>query len=294
MAKFGIQAVKINGTYYSGVKGYQIDHGRKIASEGSDGAKYETLHNVLQVGSTAELSTYAAKTLLTALGAFTGTPDLPYLALDASNGLQMYGAKADGPGYAAGSVHRMRQAARGCIYTSGMKWTLGDYLMLGMRSLFKSSNGTAAVITDSLVALPTQAIPVEKFVLTALTIGGNAMTHVNDVDITIDPKLDFDFNTGLPYPVDISGAGVRGHLAIVMSADVGDLDVGEGTGACSAVFTQSAAGGTLASATITATLTGAWGIEESMSAGQGSPIGRRLVVRSTYGGSTLPLVLTTA
>ena len=293
MAKFGIQAIDLNGTQYSGIRGYQLDFGKQVESEGSDGTVYETLHNILQAKPMADLTTLAAKTMLAALN---GSTDLPMLALNGTTGLKMYGAKvaSNSPAYASGSVHRMRNAISGLIYCSGLKWSFPGYLEMSLKAMFKSSAGGTDPVTTSLVALPTQPVPVEKLTLSTLTIGGSALTNVKSVDISIDPKFDYDYSTGLPFPIDISGAGVKGHLAVKMEVDADEMDVGEGTGACSAVFASVLANAAGIGATgLTATLNGAWGTEEGFGGQQGSGVGRRLVVRSVFASAVKPFTWAT-
>ncbi len=293
MSKFGIQAIELNGTQRTGLRGYQLDQGKQVESDGSDGTVYQTLHNILQQKPMADLQTLAARAVT---GILTGGTDFPFLALDGTNGLKMYGAKAasNNAGYATGTVHRMRQGLRGIIYASGYRWSFPGYVEMSLKAMFYSSAGGTDALSSSLVALPTQVVPVEKLTLSALILGGNALSNVRSVNVLIDPKLDFDYSLGLPFPVDISGAGVKGHLDVSMEVEADELDVGEGTGACSATFTTvnpNAAG--LAATGLTLTLNGAWSTEESFGGQQGAGIARPLKVRSVYQASTKPFTWAT-
>ncbi len=292
MSKFGIQAIDLNGTQRTGIRGYQVDFGKQVESEGSDGTVYQTMHNIIQAKPAVDLTTFAARAMTSIM---TGSSDFPLIALDGTNGLKMYGAKAasNNAGPAGGSVHRVRTALRGLLYASKYSWSFPGYLEMGIRGMFYAANGSTDPITTGQTTLPTQPLPTEKLTLESLTIGGNPLTNVRSVEVSIDPKLDWDFSTGLPYPVDISGAGAKGHLEVRMEVDADELDVGEGTGACSAAFkvvNANAAG--IGATGLTLTLNGAWGIEESWGGQQGSPMSRRLVVRTVYQSATRPLTTT--
>lgn len=282
MSKYAIQATAINGVLFSGMRGYQLDRGNEIKSEGSDGTVGETMHSIIQVKAVAELESLASRSLLAAM---TGSTHHPMLVLDGANGVQMVIGKASSllAGYAAGTVHPQRQGKNGCVYIRSMKWSLGDYLKTSLKALFTSTNGTTTSVLAADATLPTQVYPTERLTLTALQVGGNALNVVRSVDLEIDPKFDFDFTLGLPYPTDLTGAGVKGHLAVTMAIDADDMEIGEGTGACSAQYTLASANSAVLAATgLTTTLNGAWGIEENWGAEQGTPGSRRLVVRSVY------------
>jgi hypothetical protein len=289
MSKFSIQGISCNGSMYGGVRGQQLDHGNQIDSEGSDGQVNEAMHSILRAAKTADITTLAARAWTNIL---TGSLDLPMLALDGVNGLKMYGALAasNAPGFDAGSNHQVRTGLRGLIYASGYRWSFPGYLELSLRAMFTSAVGTTDPITPSTAALPTQLLSTEKLTLESLTAGAQSLTSVRSVDVQIDPKFDFDYSTGLPFPVDITGAGARGHLAVKMEIDTDELALGAGTGACSAVFrAASGNGATIGTTGLQLTLNGAWSVEESEGGSQGSPKNRRLVVRTTKVGATRPL-----
>ncbi len=293
MARFGIQQIKLNNVLYPGIKGYQLDRGVEVNSEGSDGVVYQTAHHVLRRKPMAELTTYSLKTIITALA--DGT-DFPVLALDASNGLIMYGGKqaSNAVGYNSSSVHETRTGLRGVVYLAGIRWSPPNPAEAILKALFISSDGTtASIASSSVVALPTAPFPNFGFELSALTLNGVSIPEVNSLDIEIDPHFDFDFSAGLPEPVAIVGAGSNGKLAITAKADVGCLDLGAGTGACSAVFTQLANGGGFGSATVTMTFNSAWSNEENIGGENNRLMNKGLLVRTVHNGSTKPLTWST-
>lgn len=289
MPRFSIQQFKLNNTLYPGASGYQLDRGVEVRSEGSDGTIYETTHQILRRKPAAEISTLSMKTLISAL---TGGLEFPYLALDATNGLIMYGARqaANAPGYNSSSVHESRTALRGVVWMSGVRWSLGSPAEMMLSGMFTSSDGTTEAVTEShVVALPTLPTPDFGFILSALTVGGSAITAVNSVELSIDPRFDFDHSAGLPEPTSINGAGSNGRLAITAKIDVGDIDLGAGTGACSIAFKALANGGGLGTDTVTFTLNSAWSQEENFGGRNSQPMGKPLMVRTRHNGSTRPL-----
>lgn len=289
MSKFSIQAIDLNGVQRAGVRGYQLDHGNQVESDGSDGTVYQTMHNILRTAKTADVTTLAARAMTAVL---SGSLDFPMLALDGINGLKMYGALAasNAPGFNAAAVHQLRTGLRGLIYCSGYRWSFPGYLEMNLRAMFYGANGsTDPVSVVGNAALPAQAVPTEKLTLETLTAGAASLTSVRSVDVSIDPKLEFDYSTGLPHAVDITGAGAKGHLDVRMEIDADELALGAGTGACSAVFktvSPNAAG--IDATGLSLTLNGGWSLEESAGGSQGSPMNRRLVVRSVYAGITRP------
>ncbi len=287
MTVFGIQAVKLNGTAYAGVRGTQFDRARQVYSDGSDGTVHETHHAVIQAKPTAEFTSVAMKTLLTALGT-SGSTEFPLVALNGSTGAVMYGAKAasNAPGYSASAVHVSKTGLNGVVVMESVRWSLGQPAEMGCRILFKSTDGTTDPITT---ALPTQSTNTEAFSLTALTLNGSTVDTVASCEITVDHKFEQSFSTGLPYPLDVFGAGPNGRASIRLTAEIMDLAASEGSGAVSAVFTSLANGGTLGANTVTFTFNGAWTLEESISGGNGGPMAHRMIVRPYYNGSTKPL-----
>lgn len=286
MSRFAIQCVELNGTQMPGTVGQQINRGRRIESDGSDGTVHQTLHHIMQTEPMAELSSLALKSWITAL---TGaSAKVPMVALNGSTGLSMYAAKsaAAAPGYAGGTTHLRRRAANGLVFAEGIRWAQGQYASLNLRALFRSTaGGTDPFGADTLVALPTQPVPTEKFVLSALVLNALSFPDVTDLEIAIDPKFAHDYDSGLPYPVDIVGAGARGHLEVVLRATVGAIDAAEGTGSVSAVFTKVAQGATLGAETVTLTLNSPWTIEETRSDTQGQYCTRQLVARTRFDGT---------
>ncbi len=289
MSRFGIQQFKLNGTFYPGAKGFSLDRGVEVNSEGSDGTVYETAHHVTRRKPTCEITTHSLKDIFSAM---TDGTDLPVLTLNGSTGLVLIGAKqaTTAVGYNSGSVHESRTALNGLIYVAGIRWSLGQPAEAMLKGLFISTDGTTQAITESSVAaLPTAAIPDFGFALFSLTLNGSTITSVDSLEVAIDPHFEHDYSRGLPEPTAIMGAGTNGKLAITLKADVGDLDLGAGTGSCSLVFKRYALGGGFGTDTLTLTFNAAWSVEESIGGDNGRPMRKPLLVRTRYAGSTKPL-----
>ncbi|HYG69179.1 MAG TPA: hypothetical protein VD838_16025 [Anaeromyxobacteraceae bacterium] len=287
MSRFGIAQISLNGTLRAGVRGYQLDRGLEIESDGSDGVVYETAHHLIAAKPMADITSLSLKTMLSALNDST---DLPLESLDGASGLVMYGQKAasNAPGFASGSVHLTRTGLRGLIYMAGLRWSRGSKAEMALRAMFKAASGETDPITAGSGALPTQPTPDLGFALSSLTLAGDTIDTVNSFEIGIDPKFEFEYSTGLPYPTDITGAGANGKLAITGRADLGDCDLGDGEGSCVAVFKRYAIGGGFGSDTVTLTLNAAWSTEEGIGGENGSPMGRNLFIRTRHDGSTKP------
>lgn len=293
MSRFGIQAIQLNGTIFGGVQGAQYDAGSEVDTAGLDGLQYETMHHETAKKPTVDITTRNLKAIIAALN---GSTDLPQLTLDGTNGLLLVGGKsaANAPGYASGSVHVSRRMLRGVIYLAGVRWSLGGKAELSLRALGKGAGtGIDNPITESLIALPSQPTPDFGFTLSALTINGSAIAAVNSVDLAIEPNYDFEYLAGNPTPVDISGAGVRKEMSISLRADIGDADIGAGTGVCSLVFTRYAQGGGYGTDTVTFTLNSRWSQEQSFGGQSNSPASRNLLVRTRWDGTTKPLTWST-
>jgi hypothetical protein len=289
MSRFGIQQIKLNNVLYPGVKGYQLDRGVEVSSEGADGVIYQTAHHVTRRKPMADLTTFSLKAIVAALA---GGTDFPFLALDGANGLIMYGGKqaTTAPGYNSSSVHETRTGLNGVIYLAGVRWSPGNPAEAILKALMFSTDGSAASIASSSVAaLPTAPFPDLGFALSALTINGSAIPEVNSLEIDIDPRFDFDYSAGLVEPVSLIGAGANGKLAITLKADVGALDLGAGTGSVSAVFTQYTTGGGFGSATQTFTFNSPWSNEEGIGGENGRLMNKGLLVRTRHNGTTKPL-----
>jgi hypothetical protein len=183
-----------------------------------------------------------------------------------------------------------KTALNGVVVMESVKWSLGQAAEMSCRGLFTSTNGTTDPVTTATNnALPTQSVNTEAFTLSALTLNGSAVDSCESVELTVDHKFDQDFSTGLPYPLDVNGAGAKGRASIRLVADIRDVAATEGTGSVSLVFTNLANGGTLGANTVTFTLNGPWALEDSISGGNSAAMSKRITVRPSLAGATKPL-----
>lgn len=294
MARFGIQAMNLNNVVYGGVAGWQYDPGRTVDSSGLDGLQYETMQHETALAPQADITTRSLKTVITALNDST---DLPLKALDGTNGLKLIAGKAasGAPGYASGSVHVQRTALRGLIAMTGVRWSKGGKAEMALKAMIRGTgDGLTAPVTESLVALPAQPTPDFGFTLSAMTLSGGTIVAADSVDLSIDAGFEHEYLNGLPVPTDIIGAGVKKPLSATLRADIGDCDLGSGTGAVSLVFTRYANGGGFGTDTVTFTLNGVWTTEEGLGGQSNSPATRSLLVRTRWNGTTKPLAWATA
>ena len=295
MAKFSIQQAVIHGTSRPGIRGYVLDRGVEVDSDGSDGTIHETIHTDLLHRPSADLTTLAAHTMIGSV--LTGSSEFPLLALNGTTGIVLYGAEAGSaaPGYASGSTHVSKTALNGVLYLASLRWSFGSNLEAAIQGMFRSTGGTTdAITTSTAAALPSAPTPTERLTLTSLTLAGDDVTSVQSLELTIDPKAEHVFDTGQPHPVDITMAGVNGPAAIRLSAEAEDMDLGDGTGTVTAVFTKRAQGGGLGADTLTVSLNAGWSVERSWGGDHGSPMSRRLEVHPRHDGSTRPLTITAA
>jgi len=228
---FAIQAVKLNNVLLSGIQGHAADYGRTVRSRASDGIVQPTFRQITRLAPRAQFSTLSLKTFFDALN---DSLDAPMKKLDATNGLQLVGARADAslPGYASGSVHEALTALRGVLYATGLTWGgPDDEAVLSLAAYFISSNGTVDALIPSQVALPTQPIPTERFDLTSLTIGGTAVDGVSGFALSIDPKPRFRHNQGKVYPEAVFCAGVNDPVDVSLRFQVADLALARTIGA---------------------------------------------------------------
>jgi hypothetical protein len=294
MARFAIQQIRLNNVLYPGVTGYGIDPGDQVEAQASDGTVHNTAHHLLGAQPMADLSSLSIKSMMSALN---GSLDLPLLQLDGTNGLEMFFAKgaSNGPGYTAGTTHSRRQALRGSIYVSSIRWSRGSRAEMSLRAMFFSGDGNAASISSSsTVALPTLPVSDAAFGLESLTIAGTACPEVDDLELTIDPKFAHEFSYGLPYPTNLKGAGVTGQVDVTLSATVGNIESGVGTGSTSFVLKRFTHGGGFGTDSVTCTLNGAWSLESAADARVGGDATHRLTVRTRYDGTNRPLTWVTA
>lgn len=288
MSRFAIQQVRFNNALYPGISGWNVSPGLDVNSDQLDGTLHETAHHVMETAPTAELTTRN----LGFLSTLDGSLDVWVKAMDGTNGLELIGGRANSalPGYASASTHLSRKGIRGVLLGTGITWAKKGKAELALRGLFTSADGTTAALAKaSNIALPTVPTPDYGYKLTSLTINGSSLAAVESVDISCDAKAEFEYQAGLPEPVDVLMAGVNGAAMWRLNASVGECDLGEGTGSVAAVFTRLTHGGGLSANTVTVTFNGNYSIEEGVGGTSGSSMTKQLVVRPRIVSTTRPV-----
>lgn len=298
---FAFNTVRLNGSLLGGITSPSFDRREQQNRRGDDGQIHQTAASVIRAAPMASFETVAARALAVILG--TGD-EVPFVALDGTNGLELLGLKANtaGPGYASGSVHARRKGAVGQLFLGGLSWSPANELRARANAYFVSSDGTTDPCPADTTTAPTIPVNTERLVLSTLTLAGDAVTACSSFDLTIDHKAENNieplcFDKGLPYPKAVHSAGINGPSDIALSLDVLDMTTAfTATGTVVAVFTAlNHLGVGIASNTLTVTLANCTIREETGQGSEGGGAGsRRIVCRPTYNGSTLPLALTTA
>lgn len=302
---FAIQAAMLNGAgagnILSGVEGVAGEYGQDVRSPHTDGTVHQTLHYQRRYAPSAQLST---RQLGTVLALLTDSLDAPVEALDGSTGLVMRAARHEEsePGYGAGSVHELRQAARGAIFATGVQWSLDGGTVLALQALFLSSDGDAAAITATQGALAASLPqPEEAWDLASLTIADLAAAGVDslqDVSLSIDPGMRQKWTGAKPYPVLIHGAGgAAGPVRVQLDFSTTDRALERACGIAGVkektvvlTFKKYDQGGVLGSSTVTFTLSKCLILPMEPIATQiGSPDAARFTVRPRFDGTTRPL-----
>lgn len=293
MSRFAIQQLRFNNTLYPGIAGWAVNPGTEVNSDQTDGTVHETAHHGMRSAPVADLTTRN----LGFLSVLDGSTDAWLKACDGTNGIECIGAKAASlaPGYNAGSVHLLRKMARGVLLATGINWSKRSKAELTLKGMGTSADGTTPALSPaSNLALPTVAVPDFGYILSALTLNGVTIPAPDSVQISCDPRAEFEYLADLPEPTDVLMAGVNGPVIWRLNAAIGDCELGSGTGAVVAVFTRLAQGGGLGANTVTVTFNSNWTTEEGVGGQASSAMGRQLIVRPRYNGTTKPVTWSVA
>lgn len=296
VAPFGIQSVKLNGTYYTGVQGHGGDYGAEIISPESDGVVHETLHSIGRLSPRANFATLAIGTMLDALD---DNEDAPMKALDGTNGLVMVGAKDDtnAPNYASGSVHEALTGLRGLVYMTGISCQGGaNPAVMSLGAAFSSSDGTTAALVPSAVALPTQPVPAEAWVLSSIAHNATELDGFSNLNWSCDCRVRQIHSGSDVYPRMVSAGGSGGPIRHRITFDTTDLawlrSIGAlgSTSSLAFTFTQLAQGGTRSLTTRTITVNGRLGIVRNPGTGsQGGAMSGSVEFLPRFDGTNKPV-----
>jgi hypothetical protein len=296
VSPFSIQSVKLNGNYYSGVQGHAADYGSEMISPASDGTVHESLHSVGRYTPRASFSTLALKTMMDALNDST---DAPMKALNGTTGLVMVGAKeaTSAPGYAGSTVHEALTALNGLVYATGISCAGGTSpAILSLAAPFYSTDGTAAVLVPSAVALPTQPTPAECFVWDSITHNSVALDGFSNFNLSIGVNVRQIHSGADIYPRLITAGPAAGPIRWRLTFDTTDLAWARTIGAAgststlTASFTQLAQGGTRSGTTYGFTFNSRYmRVTQAAGGSQGSPMKASVEVLPRWDGTNKPV-----
>jgi len=296
MSGHAFQNVTLNGASLGGIADLTLDARETLLTEGESGQIYETIATVIQ---SAPKATFACKSLGTLIGLMTGG-SIPYVAI---TGLVLVA-----PRLAAAAVGY--QAAVGASWTFALPatykplllperigWQIGGVAEITVGAYALSVDGsTAPLAVANNASVPAVGTLGERYVLTAATQNGVAITGVQSVDLTIDHKVENNqphcYDAGLPHPVLLSQPGVGGPAS--MSCRLRSSDVGQVLAAGNLVLTftkLSKIGVGITTGTVTVTLRAGNARTEQVS---GVPGMVDFLVHGTFDGANAPLTLAAA
>lgn len=301
MTAFAFEMVRVNGaTLLPGCSSPSAEQRENIRAIGSDGTLHQTGAGVLRRAPKIAFQTVAVISAFTLLG--TGD-EVPYVALDGSNGIEAIGARilSTGPGYSASSDHASRKMISGGLVLAALNWSPGDVVRVSLEAFGISANGTTAAMASATIAAPTLAINTQHLEVSAVTVTGTSLTRVASVDLAVTHQVENNdeeicYSLGLVEPVLLKQPGVGGQTEIVLTIETLDLTTAiTANGTVTVVMTQiNHLGVGYDTETATITLNNCIVREESISGGGGRASKRRLICRATFDGTNRPLTIATA
>lgn len=295
---FAFNFVKLNGSLLTSISAPNFDHREKQQPLATGGTLHQTGAAVIRTAPMASFTTLAVRALFIALG--TGD-EVPFVALDGANGIELLGGKGSttAPGYAAATPHARRQMISGDCYLKRVSWRSGDVARAEVEVFGIGATGTTnPVVSDTTsLTLPTNT---EQLAVSSFTVGGTEIDSLVgfDLDITHQGENSDEetcYNKGLQYPVLTKRAGPGGQTEILLTYETLDLTtaISNGTTVITMAVLNNLGIG-LSANTAIITLSSNLIREQVIPGEDGQPAKRRVQVRATYNGSTLPIAITTA
>ncbi len=194
----------------------------------------------------------------------------------------MVGGKEDSsaPGYAASTVHEALTALNGLVYATGVSCAGGvSPAILSLAAPLYSTDGSAAVLVPSAVAIPTQPVPAECFVWSALTHNAVPLDGFSNFNLSFGLNVRQIHSGADIYPRMIDAGPAAGPIRHRLTFETTDLAWARGiaaagsTSSLTATFTQLAQGGTRSGTTYTFTFNSRYiRVTQAQSGSQGSPM----------------------
>lgn len=291
--------VKVNNTTIPGITDAVFDEREVDAILADDGQLHVTSAQVMQTAPIATFTTRAARSLALLLG--TGD-EVPVVALDGTNGIDLIGAKADTvPGLESGSVHARRQFLNGLLLLDRLSYRPGDDLMASATAFARSTAGGTDPVIRTPTTAPTLPLGTERCGLSTLSLGGtSALRGLLSLDIEIQHQVENNsaadgcYDGGLPHPVLLKQPGPGGASMVRAVVETLDLTTSFANGALVAAFAAgNHLGVGLSASTLTASVNGGL-IRTRSIRGPGGAAARRIEVIGAFNGSTRPFTLATA
>lgn len=300
MTAFAFEMVRVNGaTLLPGCSSPSAEQRETRKPMASDGTLHITSNAIIRRAPKISFSTVAVIAAFDLLGI---GDEVPYLALDGTNGIEAIGAKINtaGPGYLGTSTHASRKMINGALVLSGLSWSPGDVARVTLEAFGLSANGTTAAMADATIASPTLALNTEQLVVSAVSLAGVAFTKVASVDLSIVHQVENNdeeicFNLGLPEPVMLKQPGVGGQTEITLTVETLDLTTALTTaGTCTVTMTQVNHNGVgYDTETALVTLNNCLVREEMVRGEGGRAAKRRITCVASFDGTNRPLTITT-
>jgi hypothetical protein len=298
---FAFNVVRLNNGLYAGVMAPEFDRREDRLKAGNDAQPHLTTATVHRAAPKASWMQLAGRQLFTSLG--TGD-EVPYVALDGTNGLELIGAKraSDGVGYAAGTVHARRRGISGVLALASVSWKPRTPMTFGVETFFISSAGaTDPIGAGDLTTLPTLSLNQEQLGLSSVLFGavewapkcaGFDIGIEHRIENNVDPTC---FNAAQPFPVQAIGPGIAGPSEVSFSFDTEDLDTAVGTPTSITItgLVYNHLGVGLGATGITITLSKPLLREQKIPGADGSAARRQIIATPTYDGTTKPITIAT-
>jgi len=297
---FAFEMVRVNGaTLLPGCSAPTAEQRELRRPIGSDGTLHQTGNGVIRRAPKISFQTIAVIAAFDLLG--TGD-EIPYLALDGSNGIEAIGAKInpDAPGYLGTSTHASRKMVSGALVLSGLSWSPGDVARVTLEAFGISANGSTAAMAEASIASPTLATNTEQLVVSAITLAGVSITKAASVELSINHQVENNdeelcYSLGLVEPTMLKQPGVGGQTEISLVVETLDLTTAlTANGTCTITLTKINHLGTgYDTETALITLNNCLITEETVR-GEGGRAGkRRITCTPTFDGTNRPLTITT-
>ncbi len=298
---FAFNKVRVNSsTLLTGVTSPSAEQRETQKVLAADGTLHQTGAGVIRRAPKIGFQTVSVIAAFTLLG--TGD-EIPYLALDGSNGIEAIGGKINpaAPGYLGTSTHASRKMIGGAIVLAALSWSPGDVVRVTLEAYGFSVNGTTAAMAEATIAAPTEVQNTEQMVVSTITLAGVSITRAASVELAVTHQVENNdeeicYSLGLPEPVALKQPGVGGQTEVILTVETLDLTTALTTaGTCTVVMTRLNHNGVgYDTETATVTLNSAL-IREEVVRGEDSRAGkRRITCRGTFDGTNRPLTITTA